>query len=110
MKTTPPISTEGRPGETEAALRTIIQLNIQVLGITFGLLCGFGLFAATTILLIKGGPNVGAHLDLLGQFFYGYRVSLLGSVIGGLYGFVFGYVVGAVIAVVYNWVDYLRSR
>ena len=110
MKTNPPLSTGGKPEENAAALSTIIQLNIQVLGITLGLLGGFGLFAATNILLIKGGNSVGAHLGLLGQFFYGYRVSFLGSLIGGAYGFVVGYVAGAVIAVVYNWVDYIRSR
>lgn len=88
----------------------VIRLNIQVLGITFGLLCGFGLFAATNILLLKGGPNVGAHLQLLSQFFYGFKVSFVGSLIGAFYGFIVGYVTGAMIAVVYNWVDYVRSR
>ena len=110
MKTTPSIPTGGRTEEHAAVMRTIIRLNIQVLGITFGLLCGFGLFVATNILLLKGGPNVGAHLGLLGQFFYGYSVSFIGSLIGAVYGFFVGYVAGAVIAVVYNWVDYLRSR
>lgn len=109
MKTNSPISTESRPAENEAALRTIIRLNIQVLGITLGLLCAFGIFAATNILLLKGGPNVGAHLQLLGQFFYGFKVTFLGSLVGAVYGFILGYIVGAVIAIVYNWVDSIRS-
>jgi hypothetical protein len=81
-----------------------------VLGITLGILCGFGLFLATMILVIKGGPDPGAHLKLLAQFFYGYKITIGGSLLGGVYGFIVGYVAGGIIAVIYNWVDYLRAR
>ncbi len=110
MKTNSPFASGGRFEENEATLRMIIRLNVHVLGITFGILIGLGIFTATNILVLKGGPNVGAHLQLMGQFFYGYKVTFLGSLLGLVYGFITGYVAGYVIAVVYNWVDYLRSR
>lgn len=75
-----------------------------------GILCALGIFVATDILVFKGGPNVGAHLRLLGEYFYGYKVTFLGSIIGSLYGFLVGYAAGALIAVIYNSVAYLRSR
>ena len=52
--------------------------------------------------MLKGGENVGQHLQLLGVFFPGYRVTVLGSFIGLVYGFVFGYGVGRIIGAVYN--------
>ena len=110
MKTNPPFSPGTQFEENEATLRSIIKLNVQVLGFTFGILFGLGLFVATLVLVIKGGAGVGAHLGLLRQFFYGYTVTYIGSLIGLVYGFIVGYVTGAIIAAVYNWVDYMRSR
>ena len=64
---------------------------------------------ATNILVVKGGQNVGAHLQLLNQFFPGYSVTLAGSLIGACYGFAAGYVSGWIIAAVYNWVVLLST-
>ena len=57
----------------------MVRLNATVHGIVLGLVAGLGLFAATLWLVIKGGPVVGPHLALLGQFFIGYRVTLFGT-------------------------------
>ena len=65
---------------------------------------------ATLILVIKGGPNVGAHLGLLNQFFPGYTVTFLGSFVGLFYGFLVGYISGWIVATVYNGVVYFRLR
>ncbi len=67
-----------------------------------GFLLGLGLFLTTNFLVLKGGPNVGAHLGLLGQYFPGYRVTFLGSLIGFVYAFILGFVIGAVLGAVYN--------
>lgn len=71
-------------------------------GIAFGLLAGGGLFLATAILVVRGGPDPGAHLGLLSNYFPGYRVTWAGSALGFVYGFVLGYGVGRVIGSVYN--------
>ncbi|MFN2507473.1 MAG: hypothetical protein ABR589_01730 [Chthoniobacterales bacterium] len=83
-------------------------MSRKVLGITLGVLCGLGIFVATIFLVLKGGPNVGSHLQLLNQFFPGYSVTAIGSLVGFGYGFAVGYVSGWVIATVYNWVVLLR--
>jgi len=87
----------------------ILRLNARILGLILGLLMGSAVFIATNWLLIKGGhitPTgeylVGPHLQLLSQFFIGYRVSFLGSIIGFFYGFALGTLCGAMIGWIYN--------
>jgi hypothetical protein len=67
-----------------------------------GLLLGGGLFVATNVLVLKGGPDVGAHLQLLRVFLPGYSVTFLGSLVGFVYLFVIGYVLGRFVGLVYN--------
>ena len=82
--------------------RAIILLNGKLLGIALGLFSGVALFLMTIFLVIKGGPHVGEHLNLLSAFFPGYRVSYLGSVIGFGYALVTGFISGLVLGAVYN--------
>jgi hypothetical protein len=88
---------------SEQTLRTaILRLNERAWGVSTGLLLGSGLFIATNVLVIKGGPNVGQHLGLLAVYFPGYRVTVGGSLIGFVYAFVVGYALGRLIGMVYN--------
>ena len=90
--------------QTDESLRqAVARLNARAWGIAFGLLLGFGLFFATIILVLKGGPNQGQHLRLLRVFLPGYSVSFAGSIIGFVYMFVFGYALGRLIGSMYNW-------
>ena len=86
-------------------------------GLVLGLLFGFAIFVATNWLVIKGGhmtPSgdyvVGPHLQLLSQFFIGYRVSFLGSLIGFGYGFALGTLSGASIGWIYNKIVAFRNK
>lgn len=89
--------------EQEEQLQTAIRrLNARAWGVAMGCLLGGGLFIATNILVLKGGPQVGAHLNLLGAYFPGYRVSFLGSFVGFVWLFVIGYALGRVIGTIYN--------
>jgi hypothetical protein len=88
--------------EEELIQKAVIRLNAKLLGIVLGVLVGAGLFLATVILVIKGGPNVGLHLSLLRNFFPGYSVTWLGSLVGFFYGFLVGFAIGAVFGTVYN--------
>ena len=83
-------------------LNTLLRLNARAWGIAVGLLFGLGLFLATVFLVLKGGPTVGPHLALLGQFLPGYTVTWGGAFIGFVYLFVIGYAVGRIIGAVYN--------
>lgn len=88
--------------QNEGLERAMQRLNARAWGISVGLLLGGGLFIATNVLVLKGGPNVGQHLNLLGVYFPGYRVTLLGSFVGFVYAFVLGYAIGRLIGSVYN--------
>ena len=88
--------------DATAIRSTMLRLNARAWGISFGLLLGLGLFVATNFLVVKGGPDGGAHLGLLSAFFPGYRVTFLGSLLGFMYAFVLGYGLGRVIGEVYN--------
>jgi hypothetical protein len=88
--------------EEEALEKAVVRLNAKLMGIVVGFLAGLGLFLATMILVLKGGPNVGAHLGLLSEYFPGYRVTFLGSFVGFFYAFVVGFIIGSVLGAVYN--------
>ena len=93
--------------ENEQIEKAVVRLNAKLTGMVLGFLFGLGLFLATIILVIKGGPVVGPHLVLLSQYFPGYRVTFLGSLVGFAYGFITGFLVGWVIGAVYNKVSEL---
>ena len=88
--------------EEEALRHAMLRLNARAWGIAFGLLLGGGLFIATNVLVLKGGPTVGQHLQLLAVFFPGYRVTFVGSLVGFVYAFVLGYALGRLVGLVYN--------
>jgi hypothetical protein len=94
----------------------VVRLNAKFVGLVVGLLLGLAIFIATNWLVIKAhaAPNhewpVGPHLQLLGQFFIGYRVSFLGSIIGFLYGFAIGSIAGTAVGFIYNKIVDLRRR
>ena len=91
-----------RDREEELIQKAVLKANAKLLGIVLGFVLGVGLFSMTNILVLKGGPQVGAHLILLAQFFPGYRVTFFGSLIGFCYAFVVGFVIGTLIGAVYN--------
>lgn len=90
------------PQEVQLIKKALARASQQGWGVAIGTLCGLGLFVATIWLVIKGGPNPGAHLQLLAVYFPGYQISVLGSFIGFVYAFVGGYAVGRTIAAIYN--------
>jgi hypothetical protein len=90
-------------------LTRVLYLNAAIQGIVAGLIVGFAIFLATNWLLLKGGDPVGPHLALLGQFFIGYQVTVLGSFIGFGYGFVVGFVGGFFTTKIYNRFAGLRE-
>ena len=92
--------------QNEAVLQTAMRrLNARAWGIAVGLLMGGGLFLATNLLVMRGGPDVGRHLRLLHVYFPGYNVTFIGSLIGFVYAFVVGYGLGRLVGVTYNWLS-----
>jgi hypothetical protein len=101
--------TEVKNKEEEKLIHAVVVLNAKVLGLILGILFGLIIFIATNWLVIKGGPYVGLHLQLLANFFIGYRVSFLGSIIGFFWGFALGTLIGTSIGWIYNWIVDLRN-
>lgn len=103
------VETDKTNGSDEGLAGGIIRLNGTILGIVLGVMTGLFVFVATNWLIVKGGEQVGPHLALLGQFFWGYTVSFPGSLVGLVYGTALGTVVGWSIAWTYNWIA-LKNR
>jgi hypothetical protein len=106
-----------RETDEEKLFTGILRLNARIFGLVLGLLMGSTVFIATNWLLLKGGhlaPDgeyvVGPHLQLLSQFFIGYRVSFLGSIIGFFYGFALGTLSGAMMGWIYNRIADFRNN
>ncbi|MBI5446362.1 MAG: hypothetical protein HY900_34755 [Deltaproteobacteria bacterium] len=102
--------TKDRDADVEELMGGVLRLNAQVLGFALGVLFGLAIFLATNWLVVKGGKQVGPHLQLLSQYFLGYRVTFLGSFVGAAYGFAVGTLAGAAIGWVYNAIIGLRYR
>jgi hypothetical protein len=83
------------------------RYDAVALGFALAIPAAIGLFTVTAILLIKGGPAVGANLSLLSNYIVGFRVSWTGALIGmvetGLLGFGFGWVMAKLINAVVGW-------
>lgn len=88
--------------EIQEIKKSLVRFSEQGWGLAFGSAAAVGLFVATIVLVLRGGINVGEHLNLLGVYLPGYSVSYVGSVIGFVYAFVIGYGAGRTVATVYN--------
>jgi len=102
--------------ENEALFKGALLFDAKSMGLVLGILFGLVIFVATNWLVLKGGHVtdageyvVGPHLQLLSQFFIGYRVSFFGSIIGFFYGFAIGSISGVIISWIYNKIVNLRN-
>jgi len=96
-------------------VESLAKLDGVALGVSLGLIFGLIIFAATNILIFKGGEVVGPNLSLLEQYFVGYEVTFSGSIVGLIYGVLVGFIVGWLIATLRNFVvslyiHYLKVR
>lgn len=92
------------PQDLQAIRRAFERVSEQGWGLALGFLSAIGLFLATVILVIKGGPEPGPRLGLLSIYFPWYRVTWVGAFIGAGYALVVGYIAGRVVAGLYNWI------
>jgi hypothetical protein len=95
---------------SEALSHRVQKLQTMVLAFVLAVLGGLGLFVMTAWLLVKGGSNVGYHLQLLGQYFPGYTVSWSGAFLGFLYGALLGAISGGLIGSIYNRIVDFRHQ
>lgn len=96
--------------EMKTVSRAVVRIQSSVLALVGALIGGIGLFGMTVWLLVKDGPNVGAHLQLLGNYFIGYSVTWYGSLLGLFYGALTGGIIGWVIGAIYNRIAQFRNE
>lgn len=100
--TSDPARADLSPEDERALDAALVRLNSHAWGVACALIGGGGLFAATALLLIRGGETIGPHLALLGIYLPGYHVTWAGAVIGLGYGLLLGYAVGWAVGAIYN--------
>ena len=98
------MSKELSRNDIQAIRRAYERASSRGWGVALGVLAALALFLATIVLVIRGGPQVGPHLSLLGIYLPGYEVTWSGAFIGAAYAFVIGYVAGRTTGTVYNWI------
>lgn len=101
---------EASSRDVELIAAAVARLRAGIMALVFAFCGGLGLFLATVWLLVRGGPNVGEHLELLANYFPGYRVSWAGSLLGLVYGALVGAVAGYSLAWIYNRLARGRAR
>lgn len=86
------------------------KMDPVALAVALGSIWALILMLATAYLLLKGageGFRVGAHLELLGIYLPGYRVTWGGGVLGAIYMWFIGAIVGFLLATLWNLTHYL---
>ena len=74
--------------------RVFNKLDGVALGLALGSVTGAALLLTTMAHALGGGNVLTGYLQLLAQYFPGYRVSVAGSLLGLVYGLAAGFVVG----------------
>jgi len=95
--------------EMREVSQVVLRLHATILAVVGSIVTGMGLFIITVWLVLKGGPPVGVHLQLLRHYFIGYSVSWSGSLIGLCYGALLGGVMGWSVGKIYNGVLLMRQ-
>ena len=96
--------------EMREVSQVVVRLHATVLAVVGAVVTGMGLFIITVWLVLKGGPQMGVHLQLLKHYFIGYSVSWSGSLLGLCYGALTGGVVGWSVGKIYNGVLLMRQN
>jgi hypothetical protein len=88
--------------------RALTRIRTDALALVCAMIGGVGLCVITLLLVIKGGPHPGEHLQLLANYFVGYSVTWIGSLVGFFYGALTGGIIGWMVGTIYNKVVHLR--
>ena len=96
------MTTDQHSLDDELIDRSLLRLNTFATAVGLGLLFGSLLFVGTLVLALRDGSTAGPHLGLLGQYFPGYSVTILGAFVGFVYAFLVGAAAGHILSWLYN--------
>jgi protoporphyrinogen oxidase len=86
----------------EVLIKTFAKMDKFGFAFATGSVSGLLAFITTLWLVIKGGEVVGPNLQLLGQYFIGYSVTVKGAFIGMGYSLFWGFLFGWLLAYLRN--------
>lgn len=97
------------PDEDIEELMDVVFAKIHniSLGLSLGIVCGVLLWAATMVVALRSDLGLTSYLELLRNYYPGYRVTAVGSLVGFIYGFVSGFLFGWLLAIIRNFVSLL---
>lgn len=101
-----PVSIATQPQKSasdEALIRVFAKMDKLGLAIAVGSVCSLAVFIATLWLIITGVESADPNLQLLGQYFIGYTITVKGAVIGMAYSFFWGFIWGWLFAYLRNF-------
>ncbi len=98
----PGVTTTAPSPERVYLVRAFARVDPVALGVAMGAVVGAGVAVATAVLLLRGGPLVGLHLQRLGFYLPGYSVSWGGARVGLVEGALLGAALGALLAWLWN--------
>lgn len=97
------LSKPRQPAYNEVIIKAFAKIDKFAFATAVGSVCGLAIFIATLLLIIKGGKVTDFNLQLLGQYFIGYTVTVKGAFIGMAYSFFWGFVWGWLAAYLRNF-------
>ncbi len=86
----------------EIIIRAFARVDKLAFAIAVGSVCGLAIFITTLFLIIEGGKIGDRNLQLLGQYFIGYTITVKGAFVGMGYSFFWGFIWGWLIAYLRN--------
>jgi len=87
----------------KTVIKAFSRMDKLAFATAVGMVSGLFFFLLTVWLIVKGGDIIGPNLQLLGQYFIGYTVTLKGAFIALCYGFCWGFLFGGVFAFLRNF-------
>ena len=88
---------------TRNLVQSFARMDKLAFATSIGTVCGLAIFLVTFMLTVKGGKVIGPNLQLLGQYFMGYSVTVKGAFIGMGYSFLWGFIWGWLFAYLRNF-------
>jgi protoporphyrinogen oxidase len=91
------------PTVKQSIVLAFAKLDKLAFATALGTVAGLTVAIATLWMVIKDGEQAGQNLQLLGQFFEGYTVTVLGALVGFVYSFAFAFLWGWLFAYLRNF-------
>lgn len=91
-----------RRSRSASAAGRHVRIRSSAWGAAAGIVLALALFTATNALLLRGGEDVGQHLELLSLYLPGFHVSFVGSLIGTAWMYLVGLTGGWAVGGLYN--------